>query len=86
MKSIKQQFNEFRKTTPKHVQWLLLGAFVLIVVILVALLWGGKTKNHEGIESANQKVSVVVKPDVVHLTDTFIGKSAHREEKITLIL
>ena len=38
MKSIKQQFIDFRSTTPKHLQWLLLIAAFIVVLILLTLV------------------------------------------------
>lgn len=45
MKNIKQQFSDLRKTTPKHVQWLLLIAAFIVVIILLTLLLTGKKKD-----------------------------------------
>jgi len=39
MKSFKQQFTEFKETTPKYVQWLLLvAAFVVVVILLILII------------------------------------------------
>ena len=53
MSKIKQQFSDLRKTTPKHVQWLLLAAAFVIVLILLTLLVGGWRKKAEDIKEPN---------------------------------
>ena len=75
MKSLKQQFIEFRSTTPKHIQWLLLGAAFVIVIILIVLLFGHKSNDNDKIEDANEIVSFIVDPEFVDLTDTMVGES-----------
>lgn len=41
MSKIGEQFSEFRKSTPKYIQWILLVAAIVIVVVLLILLIGG---------------------------------------------
>ena len=45
MSGIKQQITSIRKTTPKHVQWILLAAAFVVVLILLVLLFGGHGKS-----------------------------------------
>ncbi len=45
MSGIKQQITSIRKTTPKHVQWILLAAAFVVVMILLILLLGGRGKS-----------------------------------------
>ncbi len=46
MKKIKDQISELRQSTPKHVQWLLLGAaFVVVLILLTLLLTSGDTED-----------------------------------------
>ena len=40
--NIKKQFSDLRKNTPKHIQWLLLVAAFVVVLILMTLLLTGK--------------------------------------------
>ncbi len=42
MAKIKEQISEFRKSTPKHIQWLLLAAAFIVVLILLTLLFTGR--------------------------------------------
>jgi len=45
MSKLKQQFQNIRNSTPKSVQWLLLGAtFVVVLILLTLLMTGGKNK------------------------------------------
>lgn len=45
MSKLKQQFQNIRSSTPKSVQWLLLGAtFVVVLILLTLLLTDGKNK------------------------------------------
>ena len=39
MIKIKQQISDLRKNTPKHIQWLLLAAAFVVVLILLTLLF-----------------------------------------------
>lgn len=72
MKNIKQQFENFRQNTPRHVQWLLLGAAFVIVIILLTLLLTHKSKNTEKLEQidANLKYS----PQSIMFNNVFVGE------------
>lgn len=45
MSAIKQQITEIRKTTPKHIQWILMVAAFIVVLVLLILLLGGRGKS-----------------------------------------
>ncbi len=45
MSAIKQQITEIRKTTPKHIQWILMVAAFVVVLVLLILLLGGRGKS-----------------------------------------
>ncbi|MBD5400253.1 hypothetical protein HDR61_00690 [bacterium] len=55
MSKIKQQFSDLRKTTPKHVQWLLLAAAFVVVLILLTLLVGGWGKNKDNMPASDDR-------------------------------
>lgn len=74
MKNLKQQFKEFRDTTPKHIQWILLGAAFIVVIILLFLLLGHKSDNTPT-EKMNESVSFAVDPQLIDLTEVEVGKS-----------
>ncbi len=73
MKNLKQQFQEFRETTPKHVQWLLLAAAFVVVIILLTLILGHKSTNENSVENANIPVEFKTDPKHLDLTDIEVG-------------
>ena len=81
MKSLKQQFQEFRSTTPKRVQWLLLAAAFVIVIILLVLLFGHKSDNNK-IE--DQIISFSVEPEKISFVDTVVGDTKNQNLNITV--
>jgi len=84
MKSIKQQFEEFRSTTPKRVQWLLLAAAFVVVIILIVLLLGHKASDNDKIEPDNTPVEFSATPTELDLTDVFVGQSKNQDVNITV--
>mgnify|MGYP003301266654 CR=1 FL=1 len=56
MKNIKQQILDFRSSTPKYLQWLLLGAAFVVVIILLTLVIGKKS-NNTTVSDANQQIT-----------------------------
>lgn len=72
MKSLKQQFIEIKESTPKHVQWILLGAAFVVVIILLVLLLGHKS-NNTSTEDMNENISVTLDPQEIDLTNTEVG-------------
>ena len=84
MKTLKQQFNDFRNSTPKYVQWLLLCAFILIVVILLTLLFGKKSNVENAIASANEQVSLQIEPNIIQFKDIEVGKTERQTVKVSV--
>ncbi len=76
MKTLKEQFSEFRSTTPKYVQWLLLLAAFVIVIILLTLVLGRKSNNNTGntekIAKVEESVSFDVDPTSIELLDVMV--------------
>ena len=70
MKNLKQQFEDFRNTTPKHVQWLLLGAAFIIVIILLALILTHKSKDPV---VGEEPVSFEFNPSNIEFKDVKVG-------------
>ncbi len=63
MSKIKEQFSDLRKTTPKHIQWLLMAAAFVIVLILLTLLIGGWRKTTNDIKQTDEtKLQLVIDP------------------------
>jgi type IV secretory pathway VirB10-like protein len=82
MKDIKQQFKEFRASTPKHIQWLFLVAAFLVVVILLTLLLGDKSEKEATIE--NTPVDFKITPKQIDLTDIEVGSSENESINISV--
>lgn len=82
MKSIKQQFSDFRATTPLYVQWLLLVAAFIVVIILLAMLLNHKSNKADKIDTLNQQVSFEIVPQEIDLTNVIVGESESRDVTI----
>ena len=64
MNNIKKQFSELRKSTPKHIQWLLLIAAFVVVLILLTLLLTNKDK--EEIKNVDAvAINLKINPDTI---------------------
>ena len=77
MKNIKEQFDDFRTNTPKHVQWLLLGAAFLIVIILLTLILTHRSGDNNPTTS-NVQVDFNTNPKNIEFKDVLVGKSASK--------
>ena len=84
MKKIKQYFIDFRSSTPKRIQWLLLGAAFVVVIVLIVLLFTMGGDDNEKIESADEVISFSVTPERVDLTGTVVGDSKNQNLNITV--
>ncbi len=74
MKSLKQQFKEFKTNTPRHIQWILLGAAFIVVIILLVLLLGHKSNNTPA-DNMDENISFEVEPNFIDFTDIEVGAS-----------
>ena len=85
MSKIKQQFSDLRKTTPKHVQWLLLAAAFVVVLILLTLLIGGWTKTADDIKAAEDtKLQLFINPsETVDWSNTKVGTTETKKFTVT---
>ncbi len=81
MKNLKQQFIEFKRSTPKHIQWILLGAAFIVVFILLVLLIGHKSNTETKV---NENVLFEIEPQTIKLTDTEVGKSNSESIKVSV--
>ena len=82
MKNLKQQFIELKNSTPKHTQWILLGAAFVIVTILLVLLLTHKSDNT--IEKSIEDISFAVDPTEVDLTNVEVGSYLSKSVNITV--
>lgn len=62
MSGIKQQISQMRKTTPKSVQWLLLGVAFVVVLILMTMLIGGRSKSKD-IQADDTPINLIITPE-----------------------
>ncbi len=83
MKNIKQQILDFRSTTPKYLQWLLLGAAFVVVIILLTLVIGKKS-NNTTVSEANQQITFDIEPESIEFTDIFVGQSDNQTLNISV--
>lgn len=86
MTSIKKQISDLRKTTPKHIQWLLLAAAFIVVLILLTLLLSGKSKKETKIANADDvPVNLIFAPtqDSVNWAETPVGTTKTQSVKIS---
>ncbi len=83
MIKIKQQFSDLRKTTPKHIQWLLLAAaFIVVLILLTLLLTGGRNK--ETIQNTDDiPVKLNITPDVIDWADTPVDERRTETIKVS---
>ena len=84
MKNFKQQFKDFRSSTPKHIQWLLLAAAFIVVIILLTLLLGHKSGTNKPVEESNTSVDFKIDPSTVDLKDVEVGSSKNANINISV--
>ena len=85
--SVGQQFSDFRKTTPRYVQWVLLFAALLVVLVLLILLRGSK-KTPKIAVGNNGPLPITpelrVTPNTpIDWSNTFVGEERSEEIKIS---
>ena len=82
MINLKQQFAELKENTPKHIQWLLLGAAFVVVIILLTLLFSGEKKPN--LSDTNKSVPTLkIDPDIINWSDIVVGQKKTQPIKIT---
>lgn len=83
MNKFKQKFSEMRKNTPRRVQWLLLGAAFVVVLILLTILLGGKKDNKNEIaQIIVAPVELKINPDMINWADVIVGEK--KEQKVSV--
>ena len=84
--SISQQFSDFRKTTPRYIQWVLLFAALLIVIVLLILLKGAKKtpKIIVGEDALPSTPELIITPNaLLDWSNTFVGEERSAEIHIS---
>lgn len=80
--NIKKQFSDLRKNTPKHVQWLLLVAAFVVVLILMTLLLTGK--DEDAIENQDEiAIGLNIFPDTVEWPSVVVGDKESQTIKVS---
>jgi len=86
MSKIGEQFSEFRKTTPKYIQWILLAAAIVIVVVLLMLLIGNRRSQRVIVNPDSMPITpeLIVTPDApVDWSNTYVGDVREAEFSIS---
>ncbi len=84
MKNIKEQFDDFRSSTPKYVQWLLLVVAFLIVIILLTLLITSKSTNDKPVEEGNQPPVFEFNPNSIEFENVKVGDVSRKAVNISV--
>ena len=82
MSKIGEQFSEFRKTTPKYIQWILLAAAIVIVVVLLMMLVGNRKAQRVAIDPNSMPITpeLIIKPDEpIDWSGTVVGQVREAE-------
>lgn len=82
MANLKTQFSEFRKSTPKYVQWLLMAAAFIVVLILLTLLLRGDKKQDVNAPTAVQPV-LHVTPESLEWANSTTGSTYTERVTVT---
>lgn len=72
MKKLWTQFSNLRRSIPRHVQWLLLGAAFIVVLILLTLLLRGRGNNAVSVPESGP-VRITVTPSSIDWAQTALG-------------
>ena len=83
MKNIKQQILDFRSSTPKYLQWLLLGAAFVVVVILLTLVIGKKS-NNTTVSDANQQITFDIEPKAIEFNDVLVNTTDNKTLNVSV--
>ena len=82
MSKLKLQISELRKSTPKYVQWLLLGAaFIVVLILLTLLLTGPKNKTTKN-KAKEIPVKITLSNDTIDWANINVGTK--KTETITV--
>ena len=82
MSKLKEQISEMRQNTPKRVQWLLLGVAFVVVIILLTLLMGGKSKQEDISKTDSAPNELKIEPDIINWADTVVGDKKSQAIKV----
>ncbi len=84
MSKFKDQLSQIRQNTPKHIQWLLLMAAFVVVLILLTLTWGGND-NKDNLSGLNSVVAKLeLNPNLpINWAETQVGDVKKESIKVS---
>ena len=82
MKYIREQFDDFRSTTPVYVQWLLVGTVFLIIIILLTLAFSHKSPVKP--EEIVKPVEFSINPQSIRFDDVKVGESERKKIDVSV--
>ena len=82
MSKIKQQFIDLKKSTPKHIQWLLLAAAFVVVLILLTLLFSSDKKSKLP-DTDTVVAELKIAPDAVDWSNVIVGDKKQTTIKVS---
>ncbi|MBD5391186.1 hypothetical protein HDR66_00050, partial [bacterium] len=85
MNKIKKQISDLRKTTPRHIQWLLMAAaFVVVIILLTMIIGGKKDANDDEIDAKNgEQLQLFIEPENLDWSETPVGTTEEKKIIIT---
>ena len=83
MNKLKQQLLNMRNSTPKNIQWLLLGATFVVVLILFTLLMTGHRGKATPAAREEAPVKITLSADTVNWSDVTVGKKEKQTISVT---
>ena len=81
MKKLKTFFSELRKDMPKNIQWLLLIAAFVIILIFFTLFFTRDKKETQNVSTTAPKLTIT--PDKISWTDVIVGQDKKEQIKIS---
>lgn len=84
MTDLKKKLAESMQDTPKRVQWLLMAAAFVLVLILLTLLFGGADNKKADINDVEKAVAEIkIDPDIINWAEVLVGDKKTQEISIT---
>lgn len=82
MSKLKQQFSEMRKNTPKRIQWLLLVAAFIVVLILLTLMFTGNDKESIA-QTDSVPIDLIITPNEIEWGNIIVGEKKSQTIKVS---
>lgn len=82
MNKLRQQFIDLKNNTPKRLQWLLLVAAFIVVLILLTLIFSGDKKDDIS-KTPQVAAKLIINPDMIDWSDVTVGQKKTQTVKIS---